>query len=465
MNLLKNFAKFSIGTWINVILGLITTPIIAWLLSPQEFGKSSMFSLTYNLLLNLVLLSADQGLARYFNDHKEDISSLLKHSLLPVLGTMTVCCTVLYLFHSSISTLLFSASGEILGIHILVITLFSGLLLRLAVVLLRMQNKAIRYSIVQITQGVVNFMVTLFYAKFIKADFYAILVALMFSQIVSLIVVVILDWDVWVAFFSQGWGFNKIQMKSLLAYNLPFVPTFILSWLFEGVDRTFLRYFSNFSQLGIYATANKISLSLGILQIGFTTFWLPYSLNHYNKHPEVVRPFKIVFNALVFAFCTVILSIVLLQDVLLIILPKSYNAIIPVYPPLLMIPMLYTLSEITMVGINFKVKTVYHIYIIIYSLLSNSIAAYFFVPLWGAKGAAIAMFIGYMVFFAARTYYGSKTYPVSYDIKKFLIALILLCIPIFITVFFNNHLYLVGFIFLPVFWVLYKKDFYLIKLL
>ncbi len=62
----KLFFKFSIGSWLSAVISLFTTPIVTALIMPTEFGKASMYTLAFNLVLQVVLLGADQSFARKF---------------------------------------------------------------------------------------------------------------------------------------------------------------------------------------------------------------------------------------------------------------------------------------------------------------------------------------------------------------------------------------------------------------
>jgi O-antigen/teichoic acid export membrane protein len=141
------------------------------------------------------------------------------------------------------------------------------------------------------------------------------------------------------------------------------------------------------------------------------------------------------------------------------ILPDSYNGIVPIFPFILLVPMLYTLSEITVVGINFKSKTIYHIYVIVIALLANVITAFLLIPKFGATGAAMSLSIGYMVFFIMRTVFGRKNYYFSLDFLKFIIAILVIFVPISLTVFVTETpWYLLGILSLVVLFVLYRID-------
>ena len=88
----KSLFQFSIGQWIAAFITFITTPIITWLIIPNEFGKAAMFTLAFNLILNIVLLGADQSFVRFFYERKEiKRRDLLWESLLPslILGIIT----------------------------------------------------------------------------------------------------------------------------------------------------------------------------------------------------------------------------------------------------------------------------------------------------------------------------------------------------------------------------------------
>jgi len=81
---IKSFFQFSIGQWIAAFISFITTPIITWLIIPAEFGKASMFTLAFNLLLTIALLGVDQSFVRMFYERPEDDRrNLFWESLLP----------------------------------------------------------------------------------------------------------------------------------------------------------------------------------------------------------------------------------------------------------------------------------------------------------------------------------------------------------------------------------------------
>ncbi|MBB5636595.1 O-antigen/teichoic acid export membrane protein [Pedobacter cryoconitis] len=458
MKLIKSFAKFSIGVWIQAVLSLISTPIMAWYITPDDFGKASMFILAYKLVFNVILLGADQGFARYYNEDPSPVK-LLRAALLPVIVMGGLVIAILELFRGQFSTLLFGNIDHSGLIHLLSVTIITGVLLQLGVAMIRMQSNALKYSVIQISQAILNFVFVIGYAKYVTRDFSAVIFGLVFSQVIGLIITIFYNYKIWFSALGGVLIIDKKKIRTILIYSLPFVPTFLLDWVFQGADRTFLRIYSDFTQIGLYATAAKIAFSLNIIQSGFTAFWLPFSLEKYNNHPEDTKIYSTIFNVLVLVFGGLILGLILFQKVILLLLPATYDGILTVFPILLFIPMLYTLSEVTVVGVNYKAKTVQHLYVIIFSVIANIIIAYLLTPVWGAKGAAMAMFVGYIVFFCCRTFFGIKNYYIHFDIKRFIFAFILILIPVILTVFTNNNnLYLLSIISIAVLLRMYITD-------
>uniref|UniRef100_UPI0013DF311D lipopolysaccharide biosynthesis protein n=1 Tax=Thermosipho globiformans TaxID=380685 RepID=UPI0013DF311D len=81
-NYIKMFFSFSIGTWVRAIIGFFSTPIISYLILPEEFGRASMFTLAYNIALLVTLLGLDQSFVRYYYE-EEDKNNVFWSCLFP----------------------------------------------------------------------------------------------------------------------------------------------------------------------------------------------------------------------------------------------------------------------------------------------------------------------------------------------------------------------------------------------
>lgn len=112
-NFIKSFFQFSIGQWIAALISFVTTPITTWLIIPEEFGKASMFTLAFNLLLNIALLGADQGFVRMFYEKEENKrKNLLWNALLPSLSVGIIIFIIIGVFWKELSFVLFGNDKE-----------------------------------------------------------------------------------------------------------------------------------------------------------------------------------------------------------------------------------------------------------------------------------------------------------------------------------------------------------------
>jgi len=200
------------------------------------------------------------------------------------------------------------------------------------------------------------------------------------------------------------------------------------------MDKLALRSFSTFDEIGLYTAGNKITAVLMIVQTGFSTFWWPVALENYEsaKSKNLYSKAAELLSGILFlvAFITIAL-----KDVIILILAKGYLPSSKIMPFLLFHPLMYTVSEVTVVGINFKKRTYWHVVISLISAGVNLIGNYFFVPLYGAKGAAFSTGIAYIVFFFMRTLISTSIYPVDYSLKRFTFGTIVLFIVSLINTF------------------------------
>lgn len=414
--MIKLFFKFSYGSFLAAGISLFTTPVITALIIPEDFGKAAMFTLIYSLLLQFFLLGIDQSYVRYFytKTDKNYKSELLLNS---------VYATILATFIGILLILLFKRyiSEQILGeyslkiIIILTVTLVVGVFERFTGLLLRMQQKASQYSLLKLVAAVVTFAVTYFYAVLVKADFYA----LVYANIVSLLICAVIGWLMGYNYWNKKIPVNRSMIKEITLYGLPFVPTFMASWLFEGVDKLMLRHFATYQEVGLFSASFKFVAMLSILQLAFSAFWIPVSMELYEKNSsEAAQKFsKALSFVSTFLFIGAV-AVLLCKDLIMLLFDKSYDEAVYIMPFLLFIPVMFTLSEITVGGINYSKKTYWHFVIAVATALLNVLLNYFLIPKFGARGAALSTGLSYILFFALRTIISNKYFQLKINYAK-----------------------------------------------
>jgi O-antigen/teichoic acid export membrane protein len=435
---IKSFFQFSIGQWIAALISFITTPITTWLIIPEEFGRASMFTLAFNLLLNVALLGADQSFVRMFYERSEDKRrDLLWDSFVPSLSVGFVVFVVIGIFWRELSFVLFGDYNHFLPIFLLGVTIIIGILERFSTLAVRMKKRGIAFSTLRVINGVTNAVFTILYALFVSRSFYAVIVGLFFSHIVTALLAIFFERELWFGKFKVDFR----SIKAIVRYGLPFVPTFLITWLFQSIDRLALRNYSDFTEIGLYSAAFKVVAVMNLIQVGFTTFWVPVSYESYEKEPQskgIFEKTSVFIAAIMFVLG---LLIVVFKDVIFLLLESSYRQAAGISSFLILMPIMVTVDYVTGQGINFKKKTYWHTVRAIISAGVNVFGNLMLVPVYGAKGAALSTGLSYIVFFSINAYISQKLYPVNYHLGKFFISTFVFVIVAFINTFVPNMVF------------------------
>lgn len=234
----------------------------------------------------------------------------------------------------------------------------------------------------------------------------------------------------------------------------------MIYWLFTSFDKIALKEWSTFSEIGYYSAASKIVALLTVLQGSFTTFWTPVCYEHYEKFPEDNNLFTKMSKVITIAMFALSIISIAGKDLIVLLLGSSYREAANIMPFLVFMPIMYTISETTVIGINFAKKPKWHILISGTSCLINIIGNLILVPELGAKGAAISTAFSYILFFSMRTHISLKYYKVNYGLSKMYIMLAIIFVYALLATFSGTPLtnLLIGIVVFVFLCILYFND-------
>ena len=392
---LKRLMSFSIGPGVSALLGFVSVPITTWLVAPEDFGKASMFTVFLMLTSLVLFLGLDQAFVREFHA-TDDKRKILFHSVFVPLGFSVLLCCVFLIFHKTITTALYGSSSLLAAVITFIPVPFL-VIERFNMLIVRMEEKGRLYSALQIFRRSIQVVFLIGIAYFYR-NFLSIITAQAIAICLTTVVSFALVKDYWK--FSRS--MDKVLLKKLFRFGLPLVPATILGWVLNAMDKVALRLWADFSEMGIYSAGFKVVSALLLFQAAFTTFWAPTAYRWFETG-ENIKKFERVSSFLSFFLCIAGGSIILFRHVIIRILASSYAPAAVVVPFLIYYPVLYTLSETTVMGIGFTRRTELGIWVSLVAAGTNLIGNWFLVPQLGALGASIATAISYMAFFWMRT--------------------------------------------------------------
>lgn len=454
-NLLKKFLSFSIGGYIALIIGFMTTPIVTRMLSPEEYGISSLVMVVINMSLIFLGLGLDQGFVRHFYEEDENKrGKLLYNSIKIPFLLIALFSLFIYLFRRKISLFLFGEYNFSM-IIIFIVMSFITLINRYSILVIRMNQKAKLFSIFQILSQFLNFVFILILFKKYGNNYKTLIISSLLTLISITIISIISERKIWK---FQGEN-EKITFDKLISFSLPLSITMALSWVFSSADKLTIKYFSTLTELGLYSGAFKIIALLNIIQSGFTTFWTPVVYEKFKENDKEKVFFEKIYDYISFVMFLIGIGLLLGKDIFIMILGPKYREASDIMPMLVLMPVMYTISETTVIGINLKKKTKYHLYISILVAIFNIIGNILLVPKLGAKGAAISTGLVYVLFFSLRTYFSLKFIKYNFNLKRFYLITILLVLFALYLSFYNNLKIIIsiGIILVLILLILYRK--------
>lgn len=414
-NLLKKFLSFSIGGYVALIIGFFTTPIVTRMLSPEQYGVSSMYLLVVNILMLLAMLGLDQGFVRYFYEEANENKGLLLKKCLKIPFLMLCIVSAgIFFFKEKISQFIFLEYDFKMVILLIVMLIFT-LLNRYSFLTVRMNQKAKLFSVFQILTQLLNFLFIIMLFKVYGDNYKTIVIGSTLTTIILTILSIFSERKIW-SFKGKS---SKIEERELLKYSLPFTITMALTWVFQSSDKVVIKMFSSVEELGLYAAAFKIVALLNIIQTGFTTFWVPVAYEKYTADSENLEFFEKIHSYISLVMFGVALVVLMSKDLIILLLGDKFRVASSIMPCLVLMPIMYTISETTVLGINFKKKTKYHMTISVVVAILNIVGNMILVPKVGAKGAAISTGVVYIAFFTLRTYYSLKEIKFKFNLKRF----------------------------------------------
>lgn len=441
-NLIKKFLSFSIGGYINLIIGFFIVPITTRILSPEQYGIYSLINVISQILVILCSLSMEQSFVRFFYEEEDESrGKLLYTTLFPFFILGVIFFIFLFIFREKISIFIIGKNENVIWVY-LIFSIFFRTLNIFSTLVIRMKQRGNLYSLITVLLKVFEFVFILLLYPYFGNNYKTLIFAMLFSNIVTGLISVLLERKMWS--LKNLKNKCKTTKKELIYFSLPLVLTMGLNWLFGSLDKITIKMFKDLGEVGIYSGAFKVVSLLTVIQSGFTTFWTPTALEHYSKNPKDTLFYKKANDYLSFIFFILGINILLFRNVVGILLGDKFYESIYVMPTLVFIPIMYLISETTMMGIGFKKKSKYFLYVSIIATISNFIGNIILVPYLGARGAAISTGIAYIVFFSSRTYFSIKLINFGFNLKRIYLTTFLMFFYAIYLTFYDNLFFTVG---------------------
>lgn len=426
-------AVYGVSTIVGRFLTFLLVPFYTNVLTTSQYGiVANVYS--YLAFLNVIYnYGMESAYFRYASgleggDPKEKFStpflSILATSFLfsALIGLCAVPLTHVFLISENMYRILQFSAG-ILFFDALVIVPFASL---------RLAGRAKLFALLKIINIVSNVafnIITLLWLKWgVEGIFFSGLAssALTFALLIPHIV------------RSSSWTFSTKLYVSLLRFGLPYVPVGLSGMVLQVIDRPMLKAITNDSNVGIYQANYRLGIFMNLVTSMFDYAWKPFFLAH-AKDEDAKALYARVMTYFLFVMSGIFLFLSLfIGDIVQIkifgrhFIHPDYWSGLGVVPVVLLAYIFGGVSIHLNAGIFIEKKTAYLLPTSILAAVSNIVANYFLIPIYGIMGAAYATLIAYAISAMALYFIVQRFYRIEYEFGRILILALSVAIVYFL---------------------------------
>lgn len=394
----KTLAAYALGPAGSAAAGVLALPLLSHSFSGADIGRVLLVQTAASLALIVLGLGLDQFYIREFHQSRSR-AALFKTAALPPLALCAACCAALLLFAPQWpSEKILSLSDARLGALCL---LFAAALLitRYLSLILRMEGRALAFSFAQLAPKLLVLAAAAWAVGGLRADTFALLAVYAVAQLAAALLLLWQTRREWMA-AARARG-AAADLPAALRYGLPLAAGGLVYWAFSSADRWLLRNLAGADELGVYALAVNFGAAASVFQSVFATVWSP--LVFQNLAEGKTADIGGIARRMAFALCAAVCLCGLAAPAAAWVLPPRYAAVVFILPAVMLVPLLYTLTEATGIGINVRRKNGLIPLVSLAALGCALALLHALVPRYGARGAAAASASAFWLFFLLKS--------------------------------------------------------------
>ena len=223
--------------------------------------------------------------------------------------------------------------------------------------------------------------------------------------------------------YQLGLEFDRKLFRAMNKFGMPLVPAALALWAVNFIDRLFIAFYKDQSEVGVYSVAVRVSSALVFLMIAFRTAWPAFAYSITDDH-DARRTYSYVLTYVVYVTCWVSLAFGVLAPWIVRLLagkPSFYRASDAV-ALLSFAGAAYTAYTVMAIGSGRARKTQWNWVIAAVAAAINIGLNILLIPPYGMIGAAIATVAAYVALFVGMVIYSQEVYYVAYQWRRVLTA-------------------------------------------
>jgi len=414
---IKSVLGFSIPSWINAAIGIVTIPFVTRVFEPDVLGKFNLFNTYGAILQGISLVGLNQGLMRFYHEPTGRNTAIGLYKICQAIVTFTtvIIVSVVLVFSNKFSD---AICGEVnLNVSLclcLVVATVSFLTIKIS--LYRIQDSIFAYGVLVVLMNICA-KTTYLGATFLDNKFIGAISLLTASYVLITILYLFQDFR---RYRGQAAVFGTEEIVPLLKYSLPLVPTLFVAQIMTALPTLLIAEFLDYSQVAMYTSAYYIVSIMAIAQSGIIIFWPAFVFKNYIKQPKLLSTACEIITSVMIIFGLIVL---LFQDIFYLVIGPAYRESQYFFAMLVFSSVCYAISETTGIGITISKKTYLNSAGYFVSSLVTFALCYLLIPNFALTGAACAVAAAALAMLIIKSWIGHIYYKVVGSPLKLCLAL------------------------------------------
>ena len=449
----KQTLIYGIGTILARIVTFLLLPLYTNVFTTEEYGVVSLAYAFIGFAVMLYRYGMDAALMKYYIDAKgEEKKKYFTTIFISQFVTSLIFSGLLFISASIIAPIILGGRHTFL-LQLVAIILFFDVLWMLPLLILRAEEKPKHYIILSLLNVVLLMSFNIYLVVYKGLGLQGVLIGnIAASGLLLLATLPIILRNIKISLL------DKVVLKQVLRFGLPFFPAGIFTMIMELSDRYLLEWMTNTSLVGIYSAGNKLGMFGMLLVLGFNMGWTPYFLKiGKQKDAPIIFSRVATYFLGISGFFIVFISlwidyVVRINIGSVTIFGSEFWSSTQVVPLILLGYYFSGLFVLQLPGVFILNKTNWMPILRGVGASVSIVANLILIPIFDIIGAAMGKVIAYFCMAAAIYFMTKNIYPIPFRLRSVLFPIIFMLVIIVIPL--SNELRLFTTILYPVLWFL-----------
>lgn len=422
---LENFLFYGGLSMLTKALPFMTLPIITRLLpNASAYGIADMFNLINSFGTAVAVLGMYDAVFREFFEDKENSEyqkKVTSTGLTIVFCSSVIMILLTLIFNRYITILLFKNLEYQNLVTLSAFAIGIGGISSIIAAPTRMRNNRKIYLYTGVSFPILGFIVTYSLIK-LGYTYEAIVYSNLAMSTTSLITFYILNRKDFI--FNM---FDKEIMKELFKIGVPLLPTFLIYWIYNSMDRVMINRMLGPTELGIYSVGAKVASVSQLIYTAFAGGWQYFAFSTMKDEDQVELNSKVFEYLGIISFSLFIIVQLFIKPVFNLFFTGEYIKGSEVFSYLFLSPLMLMLFQIIANQVIVIKKSYLSTIALSLGAVLNIGLNYILIKNHGISGAALSTLLSYIVSVLFMSCICYKYNLIKLKIRFVLISLFMIC--------------------------------------